>query len=192
MTYHVQRHDDNLTKSIQVERQGGANRKIYKCDQCEEEFRSNAALKSHVKSDHKKEKLQTHHPGRSVNYECPECNKALPSASKVKKHMDKEHKRSQGFLGGNEDLDLSVTRTPPPAKRIVIFKIAGKLYWPALVVAEHDASITVRVFNKNSVVKTVPKEIIEDFNYEYHKHHISQNNSEHKQAFSEARKAVNA
>ena len=120
MTYHVQRHDDNLTKSIQVERQGGANRKIYKCDQCEEEFRSNAALKSHVKSDHKKEKLQTHHPGRSVNYECPECNKALPSASEVKKHMDKEHKRSQGFLGGNEDLDLSVTRTPPPAKRIVI------------------------------------------------------------------------
>ena len=41
--------------------------KIYKCDQCEEEFRSNAALKSHVKSDHKKEKLQTHHPGRSVS-----------------------------------------------------------------------------------------------------------------------------
>ena len=46
MTYHVQRHDDNLTKSIQVERQGGANRKIYKCDQREEEFRSNAALKT--------------------------------------------------------------------------------------------------------------------------------------------------
>ena len=66
-------------------------------------------------------------------------------------------------MGGNEDLDLSVTRFLPPAKRIVILKIAGKLHWPALVVAEHDASITVRVFNKNSVVKTVPKEIVEDF-----------------------------
>ena len=57
-------------------------------------------------------------------------------------------------------MDLSVTRTPPPAKRIVIFKIAGKLYWPALVVAEHDASITVRVFNKNSVVKKCPKKLL--------------------------------
>jgi len=188
----------------------GAKKKSFKCNEWEQEFQRSNDLKNHLKRDHKKPKeLPKLHSGRTTHYNCPECNKPLPSAREVKLHLDKEHKKTQAFLGGNEDLDLSVTRKKPTAskptankqttashpqeqKRIVIFKVAGKLYWPAMVVSEDGTTITARVFNKRSCIKTVPKAKCEDFDYESHKVYISQNNSEHRHAFNEAKKLNDA
>ena len=131
------------------------------------------------------------HKGRTTEYNCPytECNQSLPSAREVKQHLEKEHRTTQALLGGNEDLDLSVRRAPS-TKRVVIFKVAGKLYWPALVLSEDTKTVTARLFNKKSVVKTVPKENVKNFDFESHKIHISQGNSEHKHAFNEAKKMM--
>ena len=170
----------------------GATRKTFNCDQCKEGFSSMVGLKNHVKSDHKKAKeLPKLHKGRTTEYNCPytECNQSLPSAREVKQHLEKEHRTTQALLGGNEDLDLSVRR-PPSTKRVVIFKVAGKLYWPALVLSEDTKTVTARLFNKKSVVKTVPKENVKIVVFESHKIHISQGNSEHKHAFNEAKKMM--
>ena len=170
----------------------GATRKTSKCDQCEEEFASLAGLKNHVKSDRKKAKeLPKMQKVRTIKYNCPypECNKSLPSAREVKQHLEKEHRKTQALLGGNEDLDLSVRRAPS-IKRVVIFQVAGKLHWPALVLSEDAETVTARLFNKRSVVKTVPKEIVKDLGFECHKNHISQENSEHKHAFNQAKKLM--
>ena len=169
----------------------GATKKSFKCDQCEVEYGSSADLKHHKKSDHKKGNAkQKIHKGRTTEFNCPECNKALPSAREVKQHLDKEHRKTQALLGGNEDLDLSVKRAPPPTKRVIIFQVAGKLHWPAVVVSEDDNTVTAKLFNKKSVVKTVAKLAVEDFNYECHKWYISPNNSEHKHAFIQAKKMM--
>ena len=170
----------------------GATRKTFKCDQCKEGFASMVGLKNHVKSDHKKAKeLPKMHKGRTTAYNCPysECNQSFPSGREVKQHLETEHRTTQALLGGNEDLDLSVRRAPS-TKRVVIFKVAGKLYWPALVLSEDTKTVTARLFNKKSVVKTVPKENVKDFDFESHKNHISQGNSEHKHAFNEAKKMM--
>ena len=96
----------------------GAKKKSFKCNECEQEFQRSNDLKNHLKRDHKKPKeLPKLHPGRTTHYNCPECNKPLPSAREVKLHLDKEHKKTQAFLGGNEDLDLSVTRKKPTASK---------------------------------------------------------------------------
>ena len=181
----------NLEEVVEKNQDLGATKKTFKCDQCEEEFGSSADLKNHVKSDHKKAKeLQKKHKGRTTEYNCPECNKALPSAREVKQHLDTEHKKTQALLGGNEDLDLSVKRAPPREKRVVIFQVSGKLHWPAVVLSEDQDSVTARLFNKKSVVKTVAKLRVEDFDYECHKYHISPKNSEHKHAFNQAKKLM--
>ena len=96
----------------------GAKQKSFKCNECEQEFQRSNDLKNHLKRDHKKPKeLPKLHSGRTTHYNCPECNKPLPSAREVKLHLDKEHKKTQAFLGGNEDLDLSVTRKKPTASK---------------------------------------------------------------------------
>ena len=168
----------------------GATRKTFKCDQCKEGFASMVGLKNHVKSDHKKAKeLPKMHKGRTTAYNCPypECNQSFPSGREVKQHLETEHRTTQALLGGNED--LSVKRAPS-TKRVVIFQVAGKLHWPALVLSEDAKTVTARLFNKKSVVKTVPKENVKDFDFESHKYHISQGNSEHKHAFNEAKKLM--
>ena len=170
----------------------GATRKTFKCDQCKEGFASMVGLKNHVKSDHKKAKeLPKMHKGRTTAYNCSysECNQSFPSGREVKQHLETEHRTTQALLGGNEDLDLSVKRAPS-TKRVVIFQVAGKLHWPALVLSEDAKTVTARLFNKKSVVKTVPKENVKDFDFESHKYHISQGNSEHKHAFNEAKKLM--
>ena len=167
----------------------GATRKTFKC---EEGFASMVGLKNHVKSDHKKAKeLPKMHKGRTTAYNCPypECNQSFPSGREVKQHLETEHRTTQALLGGNEDLDLSVKRAPS-TKRVVIFQVAGKFHWPALVLSEDAKTVTARLFNKKSVVKTVPKENVKDFDFESHKYHISQGNSEHKHAFNEAKKLM--
>ena len=55
-------------------------------------------------------------------------------------------------------------RRAPSTKRVVIFKVAGKLYWPALVLSEDTKTVTARLFNKKSVVKTVQKENVKNKN----------------------------
>ena len=64
------------------------------------------------------------------------------------------------------------------------------MHWPALVLSEDAETVTARLFNKRSVVKTVPKEIVKDFDFECHKNHISQGNSEQKHAFNQAKKLM--
>ena len=170
----------------------GAKRKTFKCDKCKEGFVSLAALKNHMKNDHKKAKeLPKMHKGRTTEYNCPypECNQGLPSGREVIQHLEKEHRKAQALLGGNEDLDLSVRRAPS-TKRVVIFQVTGKLHWTALVLSEDAKTVTARIFNKRSVVKTIPKENVKDFDFESHKNHISQGNSEHKHAFNEAKKLM--
>ena len=137
----------------------GATRKTFNCDQCKEGFSSMVGLKNHVKSDHKKAKeLPKLHKGRTTEYNCPytECNQSLPSAREVKQHLEKEHRTTQALLGGNEDLDLSVRRAPS-TKRVVIFKVAGKLYWPALVLSEDTKTVTARLFNKKKCCQNCSK-----------------------------------
>ena len=139
----------------------------------------------------RKQELPKMHKGRTTAYNCPypECNQSFPSGREVKQHLETEHRTTQALLGGNEDLDLSVKRAPS-TKRVVIFQVAGKLHWPALVLSEDAKTVTARLFNKKSVVKTVPKENVKDFDFESHKYHISQGNSEHKHAFNEAKKLM--
>ena len=171
----------------------GATKKTFKCDKCNEEFGSSVSLKNHIKSDHKKAKeLPKMHQGRTTGFNCPECNKALPSAREVMQHLAKEHKKTQAILAGDEDLDLSLQRVPSQAKRVVLYQLAGKLHWPGVVESEDEETVTLRLLNKKKVVKTVAKVRCQDFDFECHKYHISPNNSEHKHAFNQAKKLMDA
>ena len=44
--------------------------------------------------------------------------------------------------------------------KIVVFKPAGKLLWPAEVVSEREGDLTVQIFNKNRSVKIYIVKII--------------------------------
>ena len=44
--------------------------------------------------------------------------------------------------------------------KIVVFKPAGKLLWPAEVVSEREGDLTVQIFNKNRYVKIYIVKII--------------------------------
>ena len=47
-----------------------------------------------------------------------------------------------------------------------------------------------KTLQQKKCCKTVPKENVKDFDFESHKNHISQGNSEHKHAFNEAKKLM--
>ena len=161
--------EDSINESIGGGEQDlqnmGATGKISKCEHCDEEFGSITTLKNHVKREHKK-------------------NTRGHKTSELNSHMEKEHEKTQSLL----DLNMDMTTKPPPAKRVVIFQVAGQLYWPAVVISENSSTITARIFNKRRVVKTVDKEFVQDFDFGEHKGHVSSNNSEHKHAFNEAKK----
>ena len=165
--------EDSVNESIGGEKQDlrnlSATREISKCEHCDEEFGSITTLKNHVKREHKK-------------------NTRGHKTSELNSHMEKEHEKTQSLL----DLNMDMTTKPPPAKRVVIFQVAGQLYWPAVVISENSSTITVRIFNKRRVLKTVDKEFVQDFDFEEHKWHISSKNSEHKHAFNEAKKLTGA
>ena len=111
------------------------------------------------------------------------------NTTQLKDHIEKEHEKTQSFIDENMDLK---TNPNTPAKRIVIFQVAGQLYWPAVVISENSTTITARIFNKRRVMKTVDKEFVQDFDFGEHKGHVSSNNSEHKHAFNEAKKQTAA
>ena len=171
--------------------QGGAIPKMFKCKQCDEEFRFQASLEFHEKDVHGEGSAgQVRRYRLRSNFECSDCSLTFENPQQTLAHIREAHKKKQITLNRSGQLGLNHNVPPQAKKKIVIFKPAGKLWWPGEVVSESAGTVTVQIYNKSRSVKTVSASEVSQFNYEDHIQYLSKTNSEHKAAFKEARTAT--
>ena len=119
----------------------------------------------------------------TVDFVCPLCETEFEDVRKLKVHMDKYHKQKQATLNMSGQILLK----PPMKPELIVCKPSGKLLWPGQVISRSGTNVTVKMFNKLLVIKTLPEAKTEPFDLEKHKKEISQKNAEHKNAFKIAK-----
>lgn len=69
--------------------------KLYKCDQCGAEYRTNEGLHQHVKTHEMEKQLDLGVTTLNDYFKCNECGKAFAIQVKLKQHIDSKHVMSQ-------------------------------------------------------------------------------------------------
>ena len=106
----------------------------------------------------------------------------------LKDHMDKYHKQKRAKL----NMSGEILSKPPIKPELIFCKPSGKLLWPGQVICRSGTNVTVKIFNKLLVIKTLPEAKTEPLDLEKHKKEISQKNAEHKNAYKIAKSMMEA
>ena len=109
----------------------------------------------------------------ALEFVCPLCETEFENVGTLKAHMEKYNKQKQATLTGQ------ILAKSPIKPEIIVCKPLGKLLWPGQVISWSETNVTMKIFNKLLVIKTLPEAKTEPFDDEKHKKKISKKNAEH-------------